>query len=61
MGVPSKSAKKAVITVTPTVKFDILEKERQPSALQPSTKPCARYVDGLLGAKNKNGSPYKSD
>jgi hypothetical protein len=52
---PSKSVEKAAKAVTPTVKFDILEKERQPSAPPPSTKPCAGYMGGLLGAKNKNG------
>jgi hypothetical protein len=58
---PSKVVEKAAIAVTPTVKFDILEKERQPTAPPPSTKPCAGYMGGLLGAKNKNGRLYKCD
>jgi hypothetical protein len=58
---PSKSVEKAARAVTTTAKFDILEKERQPSAPPPSTKPCAGYMGGLLGAKNKNGRLYKCD
>jgi hypothetical protein len=57
---PSKSVEKAARAVTPTVKFDILEKERQPSAPPTSTKPCAGYMGGLLGAKSKNGRPYNA-
>jgi hypothetical protein len=52
---------KAAKAVTPTVKFNILEKERQPSAPPPLTKLCAWYIGGLLGAKNKNGRLYKCD
>jgi hypothetical protein len=36
-------------------------KERIPSAPPLSTKPCAGYMGGLLGATNKNGRPYKCD
>ena len=58
---PSKSVEKAAKAVTPTVKFDILEKERQPTAPPPSTKPCAGYIGGLLEAKNQNGRPCECD
>ena len=56
-----KSVDKAAKAVTPTMNFDILEKERQPSAPPPWAKPCAGCMGGLLGAKNTNGRPYKCD
>jgi hypothetical protein len=56
-----KPSERAARAVTPTVKFEIAEKECIPSAPPPSTKPCAGYMGGLLGATNKSGRPYKCD
>lgn len=61
MDTPSRAGEKAAKVVTPTVKFDIVEKERQPTAPPLSTKPCSGYLGGLLGAKNKKGLLYKCD
>ena len=61
MDTPSRAGEKAAKVVTPTVKFDIVEKERQPTAPPLSTKPCSGYLGGLHGAKNKKGLLYKCD
>ena len=57
----SKPVERAAKVVSPTVKLAIAAKERSPSAPPLSTKPCAGFLGGLLGAKNKNGRPYKCD
>jgi hypothetical protein len=56
-----KPLERAAGAVTPTVKFEVAEKERVPSAPPPSTKPCTGYMGGLLGATNKSVRPHKCD
>jgi hypothetical protein len=55
MEAPTKSADKEAKVVTPTVTFQLADKGAPPS----STKPCAGFLGGLLGAVNKEGRPYR--
>jgi hypothetical protein len=56
---PSKTAGKAAKVVTPTVTFQISDKGKSSGAPPSSSKPCAGFLGGLLGAVNKNGRPYR--
>ena len=56
-----KPVERVTKAVTPTVKFEVADKGRSPVAPPLSTKPCAGYMGGLLGAVKKDGRPYRCE